>query len=132
MRKPGESEEEFVDRVAKEIVDACLKIHRKLGPGLLESVYERCLFHELTIRKMKVQRQVPVPIEYEGIHLESGLILDLLVEDCVIVEIKAIEKLLPVHDAQLLSYIRLANKTLGLLVNFHIPLIRDGIKRMRL
>jgi GxxExxY protein len=123
---------EATDRTAKAIVDSAFKVHRALGPGLLESVYEACLVHELTLRGHELQRQLVVPIVYEGLRLESGLRLDLVVDSCVIVEIKAIDRDAPVFTAQLLSYLRLAGKRLGLLINFNVPMIRDGIKRVAL
>ncbi len=112
------------------IVDAAFKVHSLLGPGLLESVYEICLVHELEKRGLKVARQLELPIEYDDQRFDSGLRLDLLVEDVIVVELKAVERVLPVHKAQLLSYLRLANKPVGLLINFHVPLIKDGIQRM--
>jgi GxxExxY protein len=118
------------DRIAGAIVDSALTVHRRLGPGLLESVYELCLFHELTKRSIQVERQVGFPIHYDDLKIESGLRLDLLVAGLVIVEIKAVEKLAPVHQAQLLTYLKLTDKKLGLLINFNVPLIKDGIKRM--
>lgn len=121
---------EATERTAKAIVDSAYKVHRALGPGLLESVYEACLVHELTLRKHALQRQLIVPIVYEGLRLESGLRLDLVVDDCVIVEIKAVDRDMPVFTAQLLSYLRLTNKRLGLLINFSVVLIKDGIKRV--
>ncbi|MGC3992171.1 MAG: GxxExxY protein [Chthoniobacteraceae bacterium] len=123
---------EEVDGVAKQIVDAAFKVHSSLGPGLLESVYEVCLAHELHRRGLSFDRQVSLPVEYEGLRLESGLRLDLLVADCVIVEIKAVEALLPVHKAQLLTYLKLSGHHIGLLINFNTPLIKDGIKRLAL
>jgi GxxExxY protein len=112
------------------IVDAAFKVHSVLGPGLLESVYELCLVHELEKRDLAVERQVEVPIEYDGRRLDSGLRLDLLVQGTVVVELKAVEHVLPVHKAQLLSYLRLTHRPVGLLINFHVPLIKDGIQRM--
>jgi GxxExxY protein len=123
---------EEIDRVAKQVVDAAFKVHSTLGPGLLESVYEVCLAHELHRRGLSFSRQVALPVEYEGLRLESGLRLDLLVADCVVVEIKAVETLLPVHKAQLLTYLKLSGHHIGLLVNFNTPLIKDGIKRLAL
>jgi len=120
-----------LDGVGRQVVDAAFKVHLALGPGLLESVYEACLFHELTKRGLRVQRQLELPIHYDNLVLESGLRLDLLVEDSVIVELKAVEKMIPVYQAQLLSHLKLAGKRLGFLINFHTPLIKDGIKRMR-
>lgn len=116
--------------IASAIVDSSLTVHKRLGPGLLESVYELCLFHELTKRSIPVERQVGFPIQYDDLKIESGLRLDILADNLVIVEIKAVEKLAPVHQAQLLTYLKLTNKKLGLLINFNVPLIKDGIKRM--
>lgn len=118
------------DLIASAIVDSSLTVHKRLGPGLLESVYELCLFHELTKRSISVERQVGFPIQYDDLKIESGLRIDLLVDNLVIVEIKAVEKLAPVHQAQLLTYLKLTDKKLGLLINFNVPLIKDGIKRM--
>ncbi|MCB9850585.1 MAG: GxxExxY protein [Phycisphaerales bacterium] len=118
------------DRVAAAVVDAAYTVHRELGPGLLEHVYEVCLAHELTKRGFRVERQVELPVSYDGIRFEVGFKLDLLVDDRVIVELKTVEKILPVHQAQLLTYLKLADKRLGLLINFNSALIKDGIKRM--
>ena len=112
------------------IVDAGLKVHRTLGPGLLESVYEKCLAHELIRRSLSVQRQVWLPVEYEGIRLSSGCRLDLVVEDDVIVEIKAIDAFSRIHRAQLLTYLRLSRLTVGLLINFNVELFKDGVRRV--
>ena len=119
-----------VNGLTGEIVDAAYKVHSALGPGLLESVYEICLAYELEKRGLEVARQVEMPVEYDGRRLDSGLRLDLLVAETVVVELKAVEHVLPVHKAQLLSYLRLADKPVGLLINFHVPLIKDGIQRM--
>ena len=119
-----------VNDLTGEIVDAAFKVHSALGPGLLESVYETCLVHELRTRGLALERQLALPIEYGGLCLDSGLRLDLLVQDTVVVELKAVEHLLPVHKAQLLSHLRLTGKPVGLLINFHVPLIKDGIQRM--
>src|SRR3954454_16417061 len=113
---------EATEPAAKAIVESAFKIHRSLGPGLLESVYETCLVHELTLRGHSLQRQLVVPIVYEGLRLDSGLRLDLVVDDAVIVEIKAVDRHAPVFEAQLLSYLRLADKRLGLLINFNVVL----------
>ncbi len=121
---------EEVERVAKEIVDAAFKVHKTLGPGLLEAVYEACMTRELELRGLSVERQVPVPIVYEGVKLDAGLRLDMLVAGLVVVEIKAVEKHNPVFDAQLLSYLRLSGLRLGLLINFTVPIIKAGIKRI--
>ncbi len=119
-----------VDRVAKEVVDAAFKVHTALGPGLVEEVYEACLCHELHRRGLKFRSQVSLPIVYEGVKLKAGVRLDLLVEDKVIVEIKAVEKMTPLFKAQLLTYLKLTGLRLGLLINFNVPLIRDGISRL--
>ena len=121
-----------IERVAACIVDSALTVHRNLGPGLLESIYESCLAYEVGKRGLKVERQVHLPLYYDGAKLENDLRLDFLVEHSVIIEIKSIEVVLPVHQAQLLTYLRLARKPLGLLINFNVPLIKQGIKRLRL
>ncbi|MBW4634184.1 MAG: GxxExxY protein [Iphinoe sp. HA4291-MV1] len=118
------------NEIAKEIVDAAYKIHTKLGPGLLESVYETVLAYELERRGLLVVRQQLIPVVYEGVRLEEGFRADLIVEDKVIVELKSVEAVHPVHKKQLLTYLRLANKRLGLLINFGILLIKDGISRV--
>jgi GxxExxY protein len=115
---------------ATHIVDAAIMVHTVIGPGLLESAYNACLVHELRSRGLDVRPQVPLPINYRGQQIDVAYRIDLLVEDAVIVESKAVAKLLPVHDAQLLSYLRLSNKRIGFLLNFHVPRMRDGIKRM--
>lgn len=112
------------------IVDACYKVHTQLGPGLLESVYETVLYHELKERGLSVKRQVIVQIEYEGIVLEEGFRADLIVDNSVIIELKSVESVVPVHKKQLLTYLRLSDKKLGLLVNFGENLIKDGITRI--
>ncbi len=119
-----------VDRVAAQVVDAALQVHRTLGPGLLESVYEVCLCHDLAKRGMTFQRQVSWPIVYDGIKLESGLRLDLLVENHVIVELETVEQMIPLFEAQLLTYLKLTGKRVGLLINFNVPRLKEGIKRL--
>lgn len=118
------------NEISKEIVDAAYKIHTKLGPGLFESVYEAVLTYELTRRGLVVVRQEPIPVVYEGVSLEEGFRADLIVENKVIIEIKSLEAVHPVHKKQLLTYLRLANKRLGLLINFGEALIKDGITRL--
>jgi GxxExxY protein len=118
------------DRIAKEVVDGAFKVHSTLGPGLLESVYEICLAHELSQRGLKSQTQVAFPISYDGLLLDAGLRIDLLVENQLVVELKAVETMLPVFEAQLLTYLKLAKMRLGLLINFNVPKIKDGIKRI--
>jgi GxxExxY protein len=111
-------------------VDAAFRVHSVLGPGLLESVYQVCLAHEIAGRGVKVEQQRVLPVVYDDIELDAGLRMDLLVGDCVVVELKAVENLQPVHKAQLLTYLKLSGHRLGLLINFNVPLIKDGITRM--
>ena len=118
------------NEIAKIIVDTAFHIHKSLGPGLLESVYEVVLAHALEKGGLRVKRQVPVPIVYDEIKFNEGFRADLIVEDKVIVELKSVEKVMPVHKKQLLTYLRLADKRLGLLINFGAELIRDGISRV--
>ena len=119
-----------IDRIAKEVVDAAFKVHSSLGPGLLESAYETCLAHELTKRGYRVERQKAQPVIYDGLEIEVGYRLDLLVEDLIIIELKAVEQLAPIHQAQLLTYLKLSSKQLGFLMNFNVPMIKDGIRRI--
>ena len=126
----GNTGDEAIETVGRLVVDAAFKVHSVLGPGLLESVYEQCFAHELHNRGLRFELQKAVPILYDGVRIDCALRLDVLVEDCVIVEIKAVETILPVHKAQLLSYLRLANKPLGLLINFNLAGFREGIKRV--
>ena len=112
------------------IVDAAMKVHTALGPGMLESVYEKCLKHELTKRGLKVESQRWLPVIYDGVEIEGSYKIDLLVEGQVIVELKVVEQVLEVHKAQLLSYLKLADKQVGLLINFNVVHLRDGIRRM--
>jgi len=119
-----------VDRVATIVVDAAFAVHKNLGPGLLESVYETCLCHELKKRGLEFKRQLAVPIVYDGVTLDAGLRLDLLVEDCVIVEVKAVDKMNPLFEAQVMTYLKLTKRRVGLLFNFNVEMIRDGIQRI--
>ncbi len=119
-----------LDEIAKKIVDSAFRVHSQLGPGLLESIYEVCLAHELKKSPMKVEQQLAVPVVYDGIRFETGFRLDLLVEDSVLVELKAVEKIMPVHRAQVMTYLKLCGLRLGLLINFNVPLIKDGINRI--
>lgn len=121
---------EELEKIAKDVVDASFNIHRTLGPGLFETVYEVILAHELTESGYRVVRQVPVPIRYEELVFDEGFRADLIIDDCFIVELKSIEKLAPVHGKQLLTYLRLLDFRLGLLVNFGEALLKDGIKRV--
>jgi len=120
---------EKANKLSNEIIKAAIEVHKSLGPGLLESAYETCLCHELTLRNIPFDRQYPVPVNYKGVNLDAGYRLDILVDDLGIVEIKTIKKLEPIHEAQLLTYLRLTNKWLGLLINFNVPILKQGIKR---
>ena len=121
---------EQLNQVSGQIVDAAFHIHSKLGPGLLESVYEAILAKELERRGLFIERQKAVPIEFEGLHFEEGFRADLVVERAIVVELKSVETLAPVHSKQLLTYLRLLDYRLGLLINFGAPLLKDGIKRI--
>ena len=121
---------DYVNRAATVTVDAAFAVHSQLGPGLLESVYEKCLAHGLRRRGLVVESQRAVPIEFEGLHLPRALRLDMLVDNCLIVEVKATDALLPVHKAQLLTYLKLTGYRLGLLINFNVPIIKNGITRI--
>jgi GxxExxY protein len=119
-----------LERIATQVIDAAFKVHKTLGPGLLESVYEACLVHELRLRGLSVDVQIPLPIRYEGMVLDAALRLDMLVEDQLVVELKAVETMHPVFEAQILSYLKLTGKRLGLLINFNVPTIKQGIRRV--
>lgn len=118
------------DPLTGEIIGAAIEVHRHLGPGLLESAYETCLLYELGLRKLKAEKQTPLPIIYKGITLDGGYRIDLLVEKKVIVEIKSVKAIAPVHEAQLLSYLKLLGGGRGLLINFNVKLLKEGIRRM--
>lgn len=118
------------DEISAEVIATAIEVHRALGPGLLESAYEECLARELEIRALGFVRQVPLPVKYKGFTLDCGYRLDLLVEDLLVLELKAIDRLLPVHEAQLLTYLKLSGKKLGLLLNFNVPLMKEGLKRI--
>jgi GxxExxY protein len=120
---------EHEEYLAKQIVDIAFKIHKELGPGLLESLYAKCFYYELFNRNISYEKQKEVPIIYQSLKIDDGLRLDLLVDDLIIVEFKAQENYHPVWDAQVLSYLKLTGKRLGFLINFHVPLMKDGIKR---
>ncbi|HWA62835.1 MAG TPA: GxxExxY protein [Caulobacteraceae bacterium] len=119
-----------IERVAKIVVDAGFRVHRALGPGLLESTYEHCLAHALTQMGVAVRRQVGLPIVFEGLTLDAGYRLDLLVEEVVVVEVKAVEALTRLHWAQLHTYLKLSGHSLGFLMNFNVPMFRQGLKRL--
>ena len=119
-----------VERLATEVVDAAYKVHKTLGPGLLESVYEVCLAHGLRKRGIAVQTQVTLPVVYQGTRLDAGLRLDMLVGGEIVVELKVVEEMKPLFESQLLTYLKLSGHRLGFLINFNVPVIKDGIKRL--
>ena len=123
-------EGERLNRISQQIIGGAIQVHRELGPGLLESAYEACLAYELSQRGLGVVRQKPVPLVYRQVELDRGYRLDLCVEDRVVVEVKAVEKLEPIHKAQLLSYLRLSGLSLGLLINFNVRVLKEGIQRV--
>ncbi len=120
---------EHLNKLSKIILDSSIEVHRNLGPGLLESVYEVCLCKELNLRDINLQRQISLPVEYKNEKLDVDFRIDVLVENEIIIELKAVEFLLPVHEAQLLTYLKLADKRLGFLINFNVPKLVDGFKR---
>jgi GxxExxY protein len=118
-----------INEVSGRVVDAAMKVHTALGPGLLESAYEGCLLHELRKQGLHVANQVGLPVVYDGVQIDVGYRIDLLVEDRVIVELKAVEALAPIHEAQLITYLKLSGQKVGLLINFNVLHLKDGIKR---
>lgn len=127
-RRGAEAQRE--NQITESIIGCAIEVHRALGPGLLESAYEECLCYELAQNGFSFSRQVPLPVVYKGIKLDCGYRIDVLIDDLVIVERKTVEKLLPIHDAQLLAYLKLYQRSLGLLMNFNVPVLKDGIKRL--
>lgn len=124
------TKEESLNRITESIIGASIEVHRALGPGLLESAYEACLTFELVQRGLKLEQQKHLPVIYQEVKLDCGYRLDLLVEEAVIVEIKAVDRLAPIHKAQLLSYLRLSGCKVGLLINFNVKVLKDGIRRV--
>ena len=119
-----------INKLTSKIIGAAIEVHKSLGPGLLESVYERCLCHELSIQKFSFENQKPLPINYKGKELDCGYRLDLVVENAVILELKSCDKIEPIHKAQLLTYLKLSGLNIGLILNFNVPVMRDGIVRI--
>lgn len=119
-----------LNELTEKIIGAAINVHRELGPGLLKSAYEKCMVFDLTETGFKVEQQKPLPIVYKGVKLECGYRLDLLIEDEIIVEIKSVEKLLPIHQAQLLSYLKIADKRVGMLINFNVKVLKRGLRRV--
>lgn len=129
MLNRGGAETQRENLVTEKIIGCAIEVHKALGPGLLESAYEECFCYELSQNGISFSRQVPLPVVYKGIKLDCGYRIDVLVDDAVIVELKTVEKLLPIHEAQLLTYLKLYRRSLGLLMNFNVPALKDGIKR---
>jgi GxxExxY protein len=117
------------NKLTETIIGAAIEVHRALGPGLLESAYEECLCHELDLRSVPYTRQAPLPVRYKGLDLDCGYRIDLLVQDNVVVELKSVENILPIHEAQLLTYLKLGGWQVGLLINFNVPVLKQGIVR---
>jgi GxxExxY protein len=126
----SDAEAQRINEVSGAIIGAAIEVHQSLGPGLLESAYEECLCYELRERGVRLRRQVPLPVVYKGVRLEIGYRIDLVVEGVVVVELKTVEKLLPVHEAQLLTYLKLTHLSVGLLLNFHSAVLRNGLRRL--
>ncbi len=124
-----QAKRESVNRITEGVIGAAIAVHRALGPGLLESAYQECLCQELALRGIPFEREVPLPLEYKGIRCECGYRLDILVAGAVVVEVKAIEAIAPIHEAQLLTYLRLGGWSVGLLMNFNVVVLKDGIRR---
>ena len=116
-------------KLTEQIIGAAIEVHRALGPGLMESVYEECLCHELHLRGLSFQRQLSIPVLYKGVKLDCGYLLDVLVEDTVILELKCAERIIPVHEAQLLTYMKLLKKPVGFVINFNVPVLKQGLVR---
>jgi GxxExxY protein len=125
-----DAETQSFNELTERVIGACIEIHRALGPGLLESAYEECLCYELSQTGIKFERQKPLPVHYKDVNLDCGYRLDLVVEEKIIIELKAVESLLPIHEAQLLTYLKLSGITLGLLINFNVAMLKHGIKRI--
>jgi GxxExxY protein len=123
-------EKDRLDSITRRIIGGAIEVHRRLGPGLLESAYEICLAFELRQMGFKIEEQKALPVIYRDVKLDCGYRLDLVVDDSVVVEVKAVDQLAPIHDAQLLSYLRLSDKRVGLLINFHVRVLKNGIKRI--
>ena len=118
------------NEIATAVLDACFRIHRELGPGLLESTYQACLTHELRDARLRVECEVTLPIRYRGLQVDAGYRIDMIVEDLILIENKSIRALLPIHEAQLLTYLKLSGRRLGYLINWNVPLLKDGIRRL--
>jgi GxxExxY protein len=119
-----------INKITEIIIGCAIDIHKSLGPGLLESAYEKCLIYEINEHKLSVKQQVPLPVKYKNVQLDCAYRLDLLIEDCVVIELKSVEAVMPIHKAQLLSYLKLSGFKVGLLINFNVNILKDGIIRI--
>jgi GxxExxY protein len=125
-----ETQRKYLNELSARVIGACIEIHRVLGPGLLETAYEECLAYELSAMGVRFERQKPLPVRYKGVNLDCGYRLDFLVQDALILELKTVSELHAIHEAQLLTYLKLENKALGLLINFNVPVLAQGVKRV--
>jgi GxxExxY protein len=130
MMNRRDAETQRVNEITEKIIGCAIEVHRQLGPGLLESAYEECTCHETVESGLQLRRQIPLPVTYKGVHLDCGYRMDAIVESLVVVEFKTVERLMPVHEAQLLSYLKLSGLSVGLLINFHVPVLKDGLRRI--
>ena len=121
--------EEDYNKITSQIIESAIEVHKELGPGLLESVYEVCLVSAMRERGLFIQKQVKLPVHYKGRELDKEFIIDVLVNDLIVLELKSVETILPIHEAQLITYLKLSNKKLGLLINFNVPLLKEGLRR---
>jgi GxxExxY protein len=119
-----------IEYIASQIVDAAILVHKALGPGLLESAYQKCLVYELTARGILVQTEIPLPVIYRDVQIDVGYCIDMMIDDCVVIENKAVEQIMPIHEAQLITYLKLSGHTIGFLLNWNVVKMKDGIKRM--
>src|ERR1700690_2527814 len=129
MNRRGAETQSFRE-ITEQVIGSCIEIHKQLGPGLLESAYEECLCYELSLTGIFFERQKPLPVKYKSVNLDCGYRLDLVVQSKIILELKTVEQLLPIHEAQLLTYLKLSGLTLGLLINFNVSVLKNGIKRI--
>ncbi len=129
MQRETDARREYLNSLSSKVLDAAVRVHKEMGPGLLEAVYQLCMVKELQLRELSISQNVPIPLYYRGQPLNKDYIIDLLVEKEIIIELKAVEGILPVHEAQIISYLKLADKRLGFLINFNVPLIKLGFKR---
>ncbi|MBN8704917.1 MAG: GxxExxY protein [Bacteroidetes bacterium] len=123
-------DQDYYNQLSGKIINSCIEVHKQVGPGLLESVYQVCLEKEFELNQIQYKTQVPIPVIYKGIPTGKDFYMDFLVEDKIILELKSVENLIPIFDAQLITYLRLANKKLGLIINFNVPVLKSGIKRL--